>query len=206
MTRRTTTNLVVDIVAFAAFVLLTSTGLVERYILPPGTGRFQSLWGLDRHQWGQVHFWIALFLMGVLAMHVVLHWKWIVCVVRGKKTEASGWRFAFGVVGFFGLIGLSIAPFLATVEHTSEAGRRRQQQQHESITNDGRQDASHGEIQGSMTLSEIEAATGISANVIIDQLGLPPDVSRDEKLGRLRREFNFEIDDVRELIQEEQTR
>lgn len=200
MTRRTTTNFVVDIVAFTAFVLLTATGLVERYILPPGTGRFQSLWGMNRHQWGEVHFWIAMVLMGILSLHILLHWKWIVCVLRGRQTTASAWRFAFGLVGIVGLVGLSLAPFLATVEPTGEAGRGRQQERHESRTNGSLVPVAGVEIRGSMTLAELEAATGVSATVIIDELGLPADVSREEKLGQLRRQFDFELDDIREIV------
>ena len=40
MTQRTATNFVIDAIAFVAFVLLTATGLVERYLLPPGRGDF----------------------------------------------------------------------------------------------------------------------------------------------------------------------
>ncbi len=39
-------NFVVDLAAFVAFVLLTTTGVLLRYILPPGSGRFTTLWGL----------------------------------------------------------------------------------------------------------------------------------------------------------------
>jgi hypothetical protein len=201
MTQRTATNFVIDAIAFVAFVLLTATGLVERYLLPPGTGRFQSLWGMNRHQWGEIHFWIALVLMGALATHILLHWKWIVRVIRGKQAETSGWRVALGVVGLFGLVGLSLAPFLATVEQTGQPGRGPERQA--EIQRDDAAAASHGEIRGSMTLAEVEQQTGVPVTVIIRELGLPSDVPRDENLGRLQRQFSFDLQDVRRIVKEE---
>ncbi len=205
MSRRTATNFVVDAVAFAAFVLLVATGLVERYLLPPGTGRFQSLAGMNRHQWGEVHFWIAMVLMTALAAHILLHWNWIVCVIRGRKTEASGYRVALGIVGLFGLLGLSAAPFLATVEQTGEPGRRRHQEPREQGSGDAPSDSGSSglgdQIRGSMTLEQVERMSGMSADRILRELGVPPDVSRDETLGRLRRTYGFEMHDVRRIVE-----
>jgi len=205
MNQRTALNFSVDLLAFVGFVLLTATGLVERYVLPPGTGDFQAVWGMNRHQWGEIHFWIALFLMGVLAIHIVLHWKWIVCVIRGKQSEASAGRFGLGVVGLIGLLGLSLAPFLAPVEQTGEPGSRRQQEHPESSAVDGDDTAGGGErstleIRGSMTLSEVEQATDVPATEIIRKLGLPPEVPRDENLGKLRRQYKFDMQAVRDIV------
>ena len=46
--------------AFAGFVLLITTGVLMRYVLPPGSGRRAAIWGLDRHGWGDLHFWFCL--------------------------------------------------------------------------------------------------------------------------------------------------
>ncbi len=199
---RTATNFFVDVLAFCAFVLLTTTGLIERYLLPPGTGRFQSLWGLDRHQWGNVHYWVALVLMAALALHILLHWKWIVCVVRGRQRDDSGGRIALGFVGLVGLAGLAVAPFMATVEQTGSPGRR--QKANATEHRDGLQDAAtiSSNIDGSMTLEEIERTTGVAARTIIEELGLPASVPRDQKLGRLRREYSFEMESVRQVVAE----
>jgi hypothetical protein len=45
-------RLPVDAVAFVAFVFLTTTGIPARYVLPPGSGLWATLWGLDRHERG----------------------------------------------------------------------------------------------------------------------------------------------------------
>jgi hypothetical protein len=125
--KRTHINGLIDAAAFFAFLLLLSTGFILEYQLPPGSGELQShglgrgasqrtvhlLWGWTRHEWGQVHYWIALSLMLVLAVHFVLHWKWIVCTIRGTHTNASGFRLALGAVGLVFAILLSIAPHLS---------------------------------------------------------------------------------------------
>ncbi len=113
---RPTLNFLIDSVAFVAFSFLTTTGILTRYLLPPGSGRWATLWGLNRHQWGDLHFWVAVVLLGVLAIHLVLHWRWILCIVKGKRPDTSGWRVGLGLVGLIGLLGLAAAPLLAPVE------------------------------------------------------------------------------------------
>ena len=82
---RTALNAIVDAVAYAGLVVLATTGLMLRWQMPPGSGGLHGMgsgagagsrpvtvvWGLSRHEWGSVHYWIALVLMGVLAVHLV---------------------------------------------------------------------------------------------------------------------------------------
>lgn len=63
-----------------------------------------------------------------------------------------------------------------------------------------RRDAGSLVITGRMTFLEIERATGLSGRSIADSLGLPPTVSLNESLGRLRRQYGFEIQAVRDII------
>lgn len=79
--KRTVVNLVVDLAAATLFIGMIATGIVLRFPLPPGTNKILSLWGLTRHQWGEIHSWISLGLLGALLVHVILHWPWIVSVI-----------------------------------------------------------------------------------------------------------------------------
>lgn len=114
--KRPTLNLVVDSVAFAGFVLLTSTGVLLRYVLPPGSGRYTTLWALDRHEWGQIHFWISMVFLACLAVHLFGHRRWIASVIRGRPREGSGVRVALGVIGLLAVLAAAAAPFLAEVD------------------------------------------------------------------------------------------
>jgi hypothetical protein len=183
----------VDSCGFVGFVLLTATGVLMRYVLPPGSGRFTTLWTLDRHEWGSLHFWLAIVLLAVLAFHLFLHWRWIATVARGRPREGSGARVALGAVGVVALLALALAPFMSPVERA--AGELRAPGPH----------AFEGErfesIRGSMTLAEVQAATGVPADTIIEQLGLPPGVPKDERLGRLKQTHGFTMEDVRRIVQ-----
>ena len=56
-------------------------------------------------------------------------------------------------------------------------------------------------INGSMTLQEIEQKTGVPAAVILKELGLPPDTPTDERMGRLRKRYEFEMHTVQDIVQ-----
>jgi len=209
--KRTTTFFVVDAIAFVLFALLAATGTLVRYTLPPGSGHFNTVWGMDRHEWGQLHFWMAVGLLAVLALHVFFHWKWVVSMVKGRPREGSGGRFALAVVGVLALVGLIAAPFFAPVEQTGEPGKRRHAAREVIETHEGaetHEDADAHEdglrIQGSMTLLDVERETGVPVAVLVEGLGLPADVSPDERLGRLRRAHGFEMSDVRTVVAEHQ--
>lgn len=75
---RALVNLLIDTVAAALLTAMVGTGYILWFALPPGTNRTHSLWGLLRHQVGAVHFWISVTLLAVLAIHVALHWRWLV--------------------------------------------------------------------------------------------------------------------------------
>jgi hypothetical protein len=185
-------NFLVDSVMFVAIMLLSATGVLMRYVLPPGSGHFSQLWGMDRHQWGHIHFWIAVVLMSTVALHLLLHWHWVACIVKGRPGRASRIRVTLAIVGVLALAGLMVAPFFGQVEQTGEPPHKMQSGEHSTTP--------AYQINGSMTLREVEEQTGVPAAVILKELGLPVDLSTDEKLGQLRKMHGFEMHDIREIV------
>lgn len=177
-------NFIIDVIAFVGFVFLTTTGVLMRYILPPGSGRFSSIWGLNRHEWGTIHFWISIAFFSVLAVHLLLHWRWIVCVITGRPSEKSGLRAGLGIVGLLALIALSLAPVITPVEVAESALTRGKDIQ----------------IRGSMTLAEVEQETGVPAAHILEALNLPGSVTKGQRIGVLKRTYGFEMGDIRRII------
>jgi len=53
---RTFINFITDALAALAMLGMIATGIILRFALPPGTSRSLALWGLTRHQWGDLHF------------------------------------------------------------------------------------------------------------------------------------------------------
>ena len=168
-----------------------------RYILPPGSGRYSTIWGLDRHEWGDIHFLISVTFFAVLALHLVQHWRWIVNVITGRPRDDSGFRVGLGIVGLVAVIALSISPLLTPVERSVTAKVAT------SFSGGEHEDTS---IRGSMTFKDIEEATGVPTTYIIESLKLPESISEDERLGPLKREYGFEMDNVREIIKEYKSR
>ena len=112
---RSKLNFIVDALAFACFSALAVTGVLMRYTLPPGSGGWATVWGMNRHAWGDVHFWVSVAFFAVLLLHLVLHFRWIICMARGKPPEGSWRRLVLGLMGLVVLLGLLLAPLFAPV-------------------------------------------------------------------------------------------
>lgn len=186
---RTRINAAIDAVSFVAFLFLVTTGILLHFLLPPGSGHRATAWTLDRHDWGEIHFWVALTLFASLGAHVALHWRWIVCVLKGRQAEGSGKRLALGTLGLIALIALAATPLLAPLDQADADGWRGGPAEHEQER-----------IRGSMTLGELEERTGVSGDVVVRELGLPSGVSRDRPLGQLAEQFGFTLTDVRRVV------
>lgn len=81
-------NFVVDAIILVAFIAATISGLVL-LTMPHGGFRggrnpdfYQAVLFLDRSTWNDVHTWSSLGLIAGIVIHLALHWRWIVCMVR----------------------------------------------------------------------------------------------------------------------------
>jgi len=88
--KRSSLNFIVDLVSFLTLLGMVFTGFIMKYILPPGTGgrgsrlheglgreHIKALWSMTRHEWGGIHFYLALLFIILMAVHIILHWSWI---------------------------------------------------------------------------------------------------------------------------------
>lgn len=81
-------NYMLDAVIGVAFVLSAVTGMA---FLRMGSGGYQggrnpnfqtALLGISRAAWSDLHTWVSLVMITGVVVHLVLHWKWIVCVSK----------------------------------------------------------------------------------------------------------------------------
>ncbi|MFH1418224.1 MAG: DUF4405 domain-containing protein [Planctomycetota bacterium] len=224
--KRSSLNFLIDAAALAAFAVILSTGLLLRYVLPPGSGRVEGssggygssekmvslVWGYMRHEWGAFHFWVSVVLPVILTLHLLLHWRWIVGFVGGRRPrEGSGSRFALGVLGLVALIAVSVAPLVGEREQTARGELKRTRSvaapetESPSHSEGSATQAEHAEdetIRGLMTLREVERETGVPVSYLLSSLRMPADTSPDETLGRLRRAYGFAMSDVRRVVKE----
>lgn len=191
--KRSRKNFVIDSLAFLFFLCLVSTGIILHYLLPHGSGGSRSIWGMSRHDWGDIHFYISIGFLTILAIHLILHWNWIVNLITGRKQMASGRRGLLGVVGVLAIIAVAISPLLSPVEGAKRSNVEANHEKHVS--------ESETDINGSLTLQQVQDQTGVPASYLIEELGLPESTSSETKLGKLKNQHGFSMDRVRLLIE-----
>jgi hypothetical protein len=219
--KRNFLNFFVDLASALVLLGIVATGLILRFVLPPGSGRGRVLWAWNRHEWGDVHFWLAVAAGALLLVHVALHWRWI-CVIAvrlcrrgggeqdypgGMGRNLAGAAFVVGLIGvlagFVWLAQANVKAIDADAEHRGR-GESAPVMQRESHAEEEPQS-----IRGSMTLGEVAAASGVPVDHLRAKLGLPPSTSADERLGRLRQRYGFTMNQVRDIVaaaQQEATR
>ena len=83
-------NLIIDALLLLCLAAIAGIGLLMKYVLVPGYQRWEIygrnvnlfLLGLDRHQWGKIHFIIGLVFIALLVLHIILHWQMVVGIYR----------------------------------------------------------------------------------------------------------------------------
>jgi hypothetical protein len=222
--RRSSFNFALDFVTLLLMLVMISTGLIIRFVLPPGTGGRegggQRLWAWGRHDWGDLHFWLAVSLGALLVVHVAMHWSWVCGLLRRRRSAPPGIsrpvshaaRNVSGV-SFLVLLAAGIAALVwiarNDVETLGQGGRAAQEQAAAATAipivgeaPDARRQATRTDtddkfIRGSMTLAELSAATGIPHERILQELHLPLNTGPDMRLGWLRQHYGVEMSQFR---------
>lgn len=122
-------NIVIDIVMFVVMAALAVIGFLIRYTLISGVERWEkfghnvemTVLGLDRHEWGFIHLVLGILLAVLLVLHIIFHWRQIICLFR-RLTPGQSKRYA--LVAGLAIMSLFIlvAPFFLKVE-TGESVR-----------------------------------------------------------------------------------
>lgn len=116
-------NLIINTLMFLCVMAIAGIGMLIKFVLLPGKetaavyGRKVDLFlfGMDRHAWGTIHLIIAFVFLGLLTLHVVLHWNMIVsiyCRLIGSKVVRRIVAVIIFVVGTF----LVVSPFFVKPE------------------------------------------------------------------------------------------
>lgn len=112
-------NLVIDIIMFFVMMVVAGIGFMIKYLLIPGFRRNEVygkdvelyFWELDRHQWGTVHLVFSLFLLFLLILHIVLHWK-MICNIFRRMISPRPARRVLAMVFMVACLSIAGLPFL----------------------------------------------------------------------------------------------
>lgn len=244
-------NLIIDAIMFVDLTAVAGLGFLMKYVLLPGyrinekygTGTELYYMGLDRHQWGAIHLYLALFLVFLLVLHIIFHWDMIICIfkqmIASRKTRILI-ALLLGIIGLFlFVVPLFIKPEVAQLKRMHNRNRvpGLYGQQFDSLYVDRHENYILDEdnssvsqkselpaateasvnttreepeevhqhrydllnIDGTMTLNEIAARYNISIEELAGVINVPAGYA-NERLGRLRKRYQFEIDQIRVFV------
>lgn len=209
--------------------VITGIGLLIKYTLIPGQERWVIygennnlyLLGMNRHEWGYMHLIIGYILLGLLALHIILHWNTITCIynrIFGKKLFNK--LLAITFITFCALF--IIVPFLIhpdvnkikqgtgthAINNTISTNRKqntthKKDKFYNAETSEIKSHKNHViDVRGYMTLNEIAVKYKVTTDYIKASLNIPKSISDRQKLGWIRKKYNIEITDVAEIIKE----
>lgn len=119
--KRQILNFVIDTAALLVMLAMVATGFLLKWVLPPGSrgGHGLQFWGMTRHDWGDLHFWLAVALLLLIFVHVLLHWSWVCALVArfARERPSDGAVVAHSRQWLYGIsvlivCGLLVAGFL----------------------------------------------------------------------------------------------
>lgn len=133
--KKNTVNYIINTVMAALMLNIAFVGILLGFVIPRGERAglvAKVLWGLHRHDWGEVHLYLSLSLLALIVVHVWLHWSWVVACTR-RLLSRTAWGIILvvlvGAVAVFAVAWL-VSP-RSYKQQESGAGERQGQHQHE---------------------------------------------------------------------------
>ncbi|MGC8494178.1 MAG: DUF4405 domain-containing protein [Syntrophobacteraceae bacterium] len=85
----------VDVLLFIDVCSIAAIGFLLAFVVPAGrAGEKYFLW-LHRHDWGDIHLYLSVFLLVLLILHLWLNWAWITASTKAymgeKWKQFLGW-------------------------------------------------------------------------------------------------------------------
>ena len=223
--KRTDLNISIDILMFIVMMPVVGIGFLIKYVLLSGVDRNLVygndvdllFWGMDRHQWGSVHLYLSFVLIFLLILHLIFHWKMMLGLVKNMiKSKVSRILVAIGlplVVLLFAIVPLFLKPEVK--EGVTHHGHALQQEQLEKTrllepiehTSSShfleKHHASGIELNGRMTINDVAKVYVVSAQELCEEIGVPIDEA-NVTFGRLKRQYAFDLDELRTFIEQEE--
>ncbi|MCC6682581.1 MAG: DUF4405 domain-containing protein [Phycisphaeraceae bacterium] len=94
---------VLNLLLYLSLCFMLGTGLLMWLRLPHGLGRasggrhgepLAQVFGLTRHEWGDLHLYVALGFCSVMLVHLVINWAWLTRIAGYRR----GWPLLAGLM------------------------------------------------------------------------------------------------------------
>jgi heme/copper-type cytochrome/quinol oxidase subunit 2 len=191
-------NFVIDILMFLCMSAMVGIGFLMKYVLIIGQERWVEygrnvdllFWGMNRHEWGDIHLYLGFTLLALLILHIILHWHLIPGLYRRLIENSQArviWAWIFVAIC---LVLISFSVVVTPKLKEIETGEGRVHELHDSSI----------EVKGSMTLQQVSRQFDIPTGVLKEELNLPASTPDTAKLGRLRRTYRFTMSEVERII------
>ena len=82
-------NYFIDLLMLISFIINSITGLILFFFLPTGVrgGGYQVFLGIIKQNWVNLHNWSGLLLVLFVAIHLILHWNWIISMTKSLRQK-----------------------------------------------------------------------------------------------------------------------
>lgn len=83
--RKTTQLFLLAMLMFLLSLFEAVSGFVLWLVLPRGAGKrleYESTFLWTRDTWIDLHDWVAVALLVIIVVHLIVHWKWIVHMIK----------------------------------------------------------------------------------------------------------------------------
>ncbi|MBN2262072.1 MAG: DUF4405 domain-containing protein [Prolixibacteraceae bacterium] len=225
-------NFLIDVLLLLLLMGMAGLGLLIKYLLVPGFKRNELFgskvelyfMGLDRHQWGSVHLWVSLIFTALVVLHIILHWKQIVCWYKQLVIRLY-LRLAVSVVFVLVLLTMVFAPFFlkpqtkpffkARIHQTAQKTEVQRNIVIEAVVDNEKQmnvekgldlvlNTNHNkpddwERAGAMSLTQLAQKYNIDEALLAKSLNIPSSFC-SEKIGRLKRIYGFDNEKLKEKV------
>lgn len=78
--KRNAIKYLVDVLLFIDICSISVIGMLLAFVIPKGdadrAGKY--FFGLHRHEWGDIHLLLSLFLLVLLVFHIWFNWNWVI--------------------------------------------------------------------------------------------------------------------------------
>jgi len=109
--KKNTLKFLINVMIFIDMTSIAVLGFLLGFVIPKGQGYSSQKYflGIHRHDWVDIHLYLALFLLPLLIFHVWLNWTWV--IQSTKRYLGDHWKNFLWSISFAWIIVLIVGWF-----------------------------------------------------------------------------------------------